>query len=109
VVAHELERNLGPDAFDRLDVVATEEDAEIDKLVCVVNRRWSECARGPGGAADRLVARTWLMVMLRPSRILSRWISAMGIFFCSENVRCRRRTGVLNVIVSISSDPTAKT
>lgn len=54
-------------------------------------------------------SRTWPMFISRPSRILSSWISEMGAFFASEKVRCRRRTGVLNVIVSMSSEPAAKT
>lgn len=41
--------------------------------------------------------------MSRPVRTFSRSISLMGIFLCSEKVRCRNNIGARNVKVSISS------
>jgi len=105
VFADEPEGGAGADAFDGVDVVAAEEDAEVDELwvvlsatvLCVVGG-WEGRERG-----------TCSLSISRPSSTLSRWISWIGSLRCSLKVRWRSSTGALKVSVSISSDAAAYT
>tara|TARA_R110002003_G_scaffold104_43_gene8582 strand:- start:188 stop:880 length:693 start_codon:yes stop_codon:yes gene_type:complete len=94
VVADEFESGGGANALDGIEVVAAEEDAEVNELVAVT---FCVCCR----VGDAVL--TCSRSMPSPSNTLSRWISTMGSFRCSLKVRCLRRMGVLKVSVSMSS------
>ena len=98
VLPQELQGRLGPDPLNGLQVVAAEEDAQLDELQYAGMRI---------GAQDRGWGRTRSMFISRPSSAFSRLISEMGVLRASEKVRWRYRIGALNVSVSISSEPAA--
>jgi hypothetical protein len=93
VVADEFEGSRGADAFDGVEIVAAEQNAEVDELGVVSEKNCWEAG----------IVRTCSRSMAKPSSTLSRCISRIGSLRCSLNVRCLSRIGVLKVSVSISS------
>jgi hypothetical protein len=91
-------------SFDTINIITSEQNTQVDELVIklmsnVVSHLKYEVCR----------PLTWSIVSSKPSKTFSKMTSLIGIFFCSENVRCRNKIGEENVIVSISSEAAAYT
>lgn len=82
VFSNQLQRRFGPNAPDGLEVVAAEQDAQVDEL-----SRSRQLKRWPRGAERAQI--TMPMSMSRPSSARWRLTSMMGAFFASLKVRCR--------------------
>jgi hypothetical protein len=100
MLSDELICGLRADTLDRLEIIASKQKTQINKL------RGKYTLTLYTGERKAL---TWDFVMSRPSSAFFRSTSRIGCFLASEKVRCRYRIGVPNVNVSISSDPAAYT
>jgi len=100
ILLHQFVSSFRANTLYWFEVIATEQQAQFNKL----ENKQSEIS-----TRRNICSRTCDIVISSPSRAFLRSTSRMGCFFASENVRWRKRMGVLNVSVSMSSDPAAYT